>query len=62
MNAAVGLSAVLLGFLAAVGGLVTVVAGLVKGRPVLLRTGRVYAWLVLACAVVAVIAMQRARR
>ncbi|HEX2038883.1 MAG TPA: cytochrome c biogenesis protein CcsA, partial [Acidimicrobiales bacterium] len=60
MNAVVGLGAVLLGFLAAVGGLVTVVAGLVKGRPVLLRTGRVYAWLVLAGAVVAVVAMQRA--
>jgi cytochrome c-type biogenesis protein CcmF len=60
MNAVVGLGAVLLGFLAAIGGLVTVVAGLVKGRPVLLRTGRVYAWLVLAGAVIAVIAMQRA--
>ncbi|MDQ3758301.1 MAG: heme lyase CcmF/NrfE family subunit, partial [Actinomycetota bacterium] len=60
MNALVGLAAVLLGLLAAVGGLVTVVAGLVKGRPVLLRTGRVYAWLVLLGAVVAVIAMQRA--
>src|SRR5687768_564398 len=60
MNAVVGLGAVILGFLAAIGGLVTMVAGLVKGRPVLLRTGRVYAWLVLLGAVVAVIAMQRA--
>ena len=60
MNAVVGQGAVVLGFLAAIGGLVTVVAGLLKGRPVLLRTGRVYAWLVLLGAVVAVIAMQRA--
>jgi cytochrome c-type biogenesis protein CcmF len=60
LNAAVGLGAVLLGFLAAVGGVVTILAGLVKRRPVLLRTGRAYVWIVLLGAVVASLAMQRA--
>src|SRR5688572_13972595 len=60
LNAAVGLGAVLLGFLAAVGGVVTVLAGLAKRRPVLLRTGRAYVWIVLLGAVVATLAMQRA--
>ena len=58
MTAALGTGAVLLAFVAALAGVVTLVAGLVRGRPLLLRTGRLYVWLVLAGAVVAVAVMQ----
>lgn len=60
MNAALGESAVLLALLGAVAGIVTIVAGLVKGRPNLVRIGRSYTWLILLGAVIATIAMQRA--
>ena len=60
MNAALGRSAVLLGFLASVAGLLTLAAGLWKGRAPLLRQGRSYAWMILIGAVVATFAMEHA--
>ncbi|HVF75435.1 MAG TPA: heme lyase CcmF/NrfE family subunit [Acidimicrobiales bacterium] len=60
MNAAIGLGAVFLGFLSALAGVGTLVVGLRRKRPILLRTARVYAFLVLGAAVVATFAMQRA--
>ncbi len=60
MNAALGESAVLLSLLGAVAGIVTLVVGQVKGRPSLVRVGRSYTWVILAGAVIATIAMQRA--
>ena len=53
VNAAIGQSAVLLGLLASVAGIVTLAIGLVRGRTDLLRAGRTYTWLILAGAVVA---------
>jgi cytochrome c-type biogenesis protein CcmF len=60
VNAAIGQSAVLLGLLASVFGIVTLAAGLTKGRASLLRAGRSYSWLILAGAVLAALAMERA--
>lgn len=60
MNAAAGQSAVLLAFGAAVLGVVTLVVGLTKDRPNLVRTGRTYTWVILLGAVVATAAMQHA--
>ncbi|HEV7888665.1 MAG TPA: cytochrome c-type biogenesis CcmF C-terminal domain-containing protein, partial [Acidimicrobiales bacterium] len=62
MNALVGQSAVLLGFLAAVVGVVTLAAGLLgpSPKPDRLRMARMYVWLVLGAAVLAVLAMERA--
>jgi cytochrome c-type biogenesis protein CcmF len=60
VNAAIGESAVLLAFGAAVAGFVTLVIGLVRGRENLLRSGRIYTWVVLLGAVVATAAMQHA--
>ncbi|MEO7836375.1 MAG: heme lyase CcmF/NrfE family subunit, partial [Acidimicrobiales bacterium] len=60
MSAVVGQSAVLLGFLASLGGALTLVAGLLRRRPALLRLGRSYVWVVLGAAVVAVLVMERA--
>ncbi|MDP9389277.1 MAG: heme lyase CcmF/NrfE family subunit, partial [Actinomycetota bacterium] len=60
MNAALGQSAVLLGFLAAVAGVATTVAGLVRGRPALLRRGMAHTWVVLGAAALAVVVMERA--
>jgi cytochrome c-type biogenesis protein CcmF len=60
MNAAIGLGAVFLGFLSALAGAGTLIVGLRRRRPILLRTARVYAFLVLGSAVVATAAMQRA--
>ena len=60
MNSALGQGGVLLAFLAAVFGSVTLIAGIVRRRQALLRTGTFYVWLVLGGAVVAVFAMQRA--
>ncbi len=59
MNAAIGTSAVLLGLLACIAGVITLAVGLVKQRPNLLRAGRSYTWLILAAAVLATIAMER---
>ena len=60
MNAAIGRGAVFLGFLGAVFGAATLIVGLAADRPVLRRTGRRYVLLVLAGAVLAAVAMERA--
>jgi cytochrome c-type biogenesis protein CcmF len=60
VNIALGQSALLLGLLGAVAGVATLVVGLTTGRPSLLRAGQTYIWLVVAGAVVATVAMQRA--
>ena len=58
MNALLGQAGVLLGFLAAVFGAVTLGVALVRGKD--LRNGRMYVWLVLGGALLATFAMQRA--
>ncbi|HEY3811072.1 MAG TPA: heme lyase CcmF/NrfE family subunit [Acidimicrobiales bacterium] len=60
MNAAVGESAVLLALAGAVAGCITLVLGLVRGRPTLLRAGRTYTWVILLGAVIATLALQHA--
>lgn len=60
MNIALGESALLLALLGAVGGAVTLLAGLGTGRASFLRAGHTYIWLVVAGAVLATVAMQRA--
>ncbi|MGI8493090.1 MAG: heme lyase CcmF/NrfE family subunit, partial [Acidimicrobiales bacterium] len=60
MNAAVGESALFLGLAAALAGIATLVLGLVRGRPNLLRAGRTYTWVILLAAVVATVALQHA--
>jgi cytochrome c-type biogenesis protein CcmF len=60
VNAAIGESAVLLAFASAVVGCITLVFGLVRGRPALLRSGRTYTWVILFGAVAATLAMQHA--
>ncbi len=60
MNGALGHTGVLLGFVAAVVGIVVLAVGLARGREGALSGGRLYAPLVLAGGVVAVVAMQRA--
>jgi cytochrome c-type biogenesis protein CcmF len=60
VNGTLGHTGVLLGFAAAVVGVVVLVVGLVRGRPGQLRGGRVYAPIILLGGVVAVVAMQRA--
>jgi cytochrome c-type biogenesis protein CcmF len=60
VNAAVGSAGVALGLAGSVLGVVTLAVGLVRGRPALLRVGRVYAVLVLVGALVAFVAMERA--
>ena len=60
MNAAAGESAVLLAFGAAVLGCLSLVIGLLKGRPNLVRSGRTYTWVILIGAVAATAAMQHA--
>jgi cytochrome c-type biogenesis protein CcmF len=60
LDAALGRSGVLLGFLAAAAGVATLAVGLARGRPELLRTGRRYAFLLLAGALAATAAMQHA--
>jgi cytochrome c-type biogenesis protein CcmF len=60
MNGALGMAGIALGLAASVLGGVTLVVGLAKHRLRLVRSGTVYVWLVLAGAVLAVIAMERA--
>ncbi|HZQ57536.1 MAG TPA: heme lyase CcmF/NrfE family subunit [Acidimicrobiales bacterium] len=60
MNSVLGHTAVLLGLLACTAGIVTLAFGLRTGQANLLRSGRSYAWLVLAAAVLAVVVMERA--
>lgn len=60
MNIALGQSALVLGLLGAVAGAVSLIAGTWRGRTSLLRAGQGYIWLVVAGAVLATVAMQRA--
>ncbi len=60
MNAALGLIGVALGLLAAVSGVVTIGVGLLTGRQSLYRHARTFALWVLAGAVLATVAMERA--
>jgi cytochrome c-type biogenesis protein CcmF len=60
VNQVLGSSAVLLGFLAALVGALTLAVGLLGKRNVLLRSGRTYTWMILGAALLAVFAMQRA--
>ena len=60
MNGTLGHTGVLLGFAAAVVGIMVLVVGLVRGRPGQLRGGRLYAPVILLGGVLAVVAMQRA--
>lgn len=60
MNAAIGSAGVVLGFVSAVLGSVTIAYGLARRREALLRMARPYSLLVLAGAVVAFAAMERA--
>jgi len=60
VNSVLGHTAVLLGLLACTAGIVTLAFGLRTGQANLLRSGRSYAWLVLAAAVLAVVVMERA--
>ena len=59
MNAAIGQSAIVLGLVASVVGIITLALGLVRGRTNLLRAGRSYTWLILAGALLAAFAMER---
>ena len=60
MNLALGSAGVMLGLLGALGGAIAVLTGLLRGRPALLRSAPAYGWLVLAGAVLATAAMERA--
>jgi cytochrome c-type biogenesis protein CcmF len=60
VNATLGQTAVLLGFLACVAGSATILVGLRQGRPRLLAAGRTYTWIILAAAVAAALVMERA--
>lgn len=60
MNIALGQSALLLGLLGAVAGAVSLLLGMYRKRPSLVRAGQGYVWLVVAGAVLATVAMQRA--
>ena len=60
MNGTFGHTGVLLGFAAAVVGVVVIAAGLARGRASTLRNGRLYAPLVLVGGVVALVAMEHA--
>jgi len=60
MNLALGTAGVVLGLVASCAAVLTLAVGLLRGRPDLLRLGRVYTWLVLLAAVMAFVAMERA--
>ncbi|HWE57787.1 MAG TPA: heme lyase CcmF/NrfE family subunit [Acidimicrobiales bacterium] len=60
MNAALGESAELLAFGAAIIGLISLALGLTRRRPSLVRAGHTYVWVILAGAVLATVAMQHA--
>lgn len=60
MNGAAGQSALFLAFGAAVLGCFTLVLGLTRDKPNLVRAGRTYTWVILLGAVVATLAMQHA--
>jgi cytochrome c-type biogenesis protein CcmF len=60
VNAAAGLSALILAFAGALLGGAQLVVGLTRNRPNLVRAGRTYTWVILAGAVIATVAMQHA--
>lgn len=60
MNIALGESGLVLALLGAVAGGVALIIGVVRDRPAWVRAGQGYIWLVVAGAVVATVAMQRA--
>ncbi|HUR49942.1 MAG TPA: heme lyase CcmF/NrfE family subunit [Acidimicrobiales bacterium] len=60
MNSALGHSGVLLAFCSAIAGVATVVTGVVRGRPHLMKAGRAYVLMVLGGVVFAVGAMEHA--
>ncbi len=60
MNGILGHTGVLLGFVAAVVGVVVIAVGLARGRVTTMRSGRVYAPIVLAGGLIAVVAMEHA--
>ena len=53
MNLSIGLAGVVLGFVASLGGIVTIGIGLAQRRPRLLLAGRTYVWIAAAGAVIA---------
>ncbi|MDQ3569115.1 MAG: heme lyase CcmF/NrfE family subunit [Actinomycetota bacterium] len=59
MNLVVGQGAVMLGFVAALLGVGSILTGLLRGRTALVHLGRSFVWLVLAGAVVAFAVMER---
>jgi len=60
VNASLGTGGIVLGLVAALGGVATIAIGLWRGKPNLLTVGRTYAWMTLLGAVVAFAAMERA--
>ncbi len=60
MNATLGSAGVILGLVSCATGVATIVVGLRRGRPALLRTGRTYAFMALGGALLATFAMERA--
>jgi cytochrome c-type biogenesis protein CcmF len=60
VNGALGHTGVLLGFAAAVVGIVVLALGLARGRPSTMRAGQIYAPLILFGGVIAVVAMEHA--
>ncbi|MEY2463981.1 MAG: cytochrome c-type biosis protein CcmF [Acidimicrobiaceae bacterium] len=60
MNLSIGLAGIVLGFVASLGGIVTIGIGLAQRRPRLLLAGRTYVWIVAAAAIIAFAAMERA--
>lgn len=60
MNATLGSAGVILGLVSCVAGIVTISAGLRGGRVALIRTGRTYAFMALAGALLSTFAMERA--
>jgi len=59
VNASLGYAGVVLGFVSAVAGVITLTVALAGKRPKLLRVGRNYAWMILAGGVVAFVFMER---
>ncbi len=60
MNTALGVAGIVLGLLGSVFGTLVLGVGLVRRNPTMVRSGRSYAWLVLAGALLCVVAMERA--
>ena len=60
MNGILGHTGVLLGFVAAVVGVVVIAVGLARGRVTTMRSGQIYAPIVLAAGLIAVVAMEHA--